>query len=128
MSFTRVVCTSLAMGWLGLGAPAGAAAKADRMTLTVSPEVALAPAYVRVRAYVQPDRENRGVEIVAESDDFHRSSVIALDGERAPRMTVVEYRGLPGGAYVVKATLFGSEREARAVRSRQVSVRPTWER
>ncbi|MBI3493384.1 MAG: hypothetical protein HY047_16630 [Acidobacteria bacterium] len=79
----------------------------ERLTMRVSPAVAFAPATVRVRATVEADPENRGIEIIAESPDFYRSSEIPLDGEHAPRTTIVEFRSLPGGTYEVTAVLIG---------------------
>ena len=75
------------------------------LAMAVSPNVAFAPATVRVRATVNANSENRAIQIVAESADFYRSSEIPLDGAQGPRTTVVEFRGLPGGTYRVTAIL-----------------------
>ena len=64
----------------------------ERLTLGVSPPVAFAPATVMVRATVEANPDNRAIQIVAESQDFYRSSEIPLDGDRAPRTSVVEYK------------------------------------
>ena len=77
----------------------------ERLKMGVSPAVAFAPATVRVRATVEVNPENRAIQIVAESPEFYRSSEIPLDGEHAPRTTIVEFRSLPGGAYIVTAVL-----------------------
>jgi hypothetical protein len=94
----------------------------ERMTLKVSPAVAFAPANLSVRTMIEADSENRGVEIVAESTEFYRSSQIQLDGEHAPRTTTFEFRSLPPGAYEVKATLLGSGGAALATVRQQVNV------
>ena len=57
----------------------------ERMTLKVSPAIAFAPANLIVRAMIEADAGNRAITIVAESDDFYRSSQIQLDGDHAPR-------------------------------------------
>jgi hypothetical protein len=89
----------------GLPGPLGASAD---LTLQVSPHVAMAPARVVIRARVARDAENRAIEIVADSEKFFRSSYIQLDGERAPAVTEVALRDLPGGEYQVSVSLFGS--------------------
>lgn len=99
--------------------PAGAS---QHLTLKVSPSVSFAPANLVVRAMVETDVHNRAVEIVAESDDFYRSSEIQLDGDKAPRTTTFEFRSLPPGAYEVKATLFGEGGSTRASVRQQITV------
>ncbi len=101
--------------------PAGAR-EHDRLTLRVSPSVCFAPANLVVRAIIPADPDNRAVEISAESPDFYRSSEIQLDGDRAPRTSVFEFRSLPPGNYEVKATLRGSTGEELASATRQVNV------
>src|SRR5689334_18557855 len=71
----------------------------ERITMKVSPAVAFAPANLVVRATIEADADNRAVEIVAESPDFHRSSEIQLEGDRAARTTTFEFRSLPPGTY-----------------------------
>jgi len=94
----------------------------DQLDLRVSPITAFAPATVRVHTIVEADAQNRAVEVVAESDNFYRSSEIPLEGELARRTTVLEFRSLPAGAYQVKATLLGMDRTERASVTREVSV------
>lgn len=99
--------------------PAGAG---ERMILKVSPAVAFAPANLIVRAFVEADADNRAIAVVAESDDFYRSSEIQLDGDHAPRTNTFEFRSLPPGTYSVKAMLIGRGSEPRATLRQQVSV------
>jgi hypothetical protein len=94
----------------------------EKLTLKVSPAVAFAPATLIVRAMVQADHDNRLVQIVAESNDFYRSSEVQLDGENAPHVNVFEFRSLPSGTYVVTATLRDSLGKARAAVRSQVNV------
>ena len=86
----------------------------ERITLKVSPAVAFAPANLIVRAMIVADPDNRAVEIIAESPDFYRSSMIQLEGERAARTSTFEFRSLPPGAYEVRANLIGANGEQRA--------------
>lgn len=99
--------------------PAGAG---EPMVLKVTPAVAFAPANLIVRAFVEADAENRAIAVVAESDDFYRSSEIQLDGDRAPRTNTFEFRSLPPGNYSVKAMLIGRRSEPRATLRQQVNV------
>lgn len=101
--------------------PVGAGV-AERLTIRVSPSVAFAPANLAVRATITADADNRAVEIVAESPEFYRSSQMQLDGDRAPRTTLFEFRSLPPGTYEVKAILRGSSGSERATVRQQVNV------
>jgi hypothetical protein len=94
----------------------------EPLMMTLSPPMSAAPATVRVRLIIEPDSSNRALEVVADSADFYRSSLIELDGERAPRMAVVEYRSLPGGDYVISGTLSDVTGHARAFVSREIVV------
>src|SRR5262245_46429598 len=53
----------------------------ERLTMRVSPAVSFAPANLIVRAFIEAHNENRAVAIIAESQDFYRSSEVQLDGE-----------------------------------------------
>ncbi len=101
-----------------LALPAGAG---DKLSMKVSPSVAFAPANLVVRAFVLQDADNRAIEVIAESEDFYRSSEIQLDGDKAPRTNVFEFRSLPTGTYQVSAVLIGSQGQRALVRS-QVNV------
>jgi len=100
-------------------APLGAM---DRLAIRVSPSVAFAPANLVVRTTVQANEHNRRLEVIAESDDFYRSSVLELDGDRAPRTTVFEFRSMPVGTYHVRAELLGSDGQEIAYAQSQVNV------
>jgi hypothetical protein len=94
----------------------------ERLTLKVSPAVAFAPANLVVRATILADAENRAVEIVAESDDFYRSSQMQLEGEKAARTSMFEFRNLPSGTYEVRGNLLGADGRSRAMIRQQVNV------
>lgn len=107
----------------GLGAVAGSPVDAgEKLGLRVSASVAFAPADLVVRATVEADAGNRAIEVVAESADFYRASVIELDGDRAPRTNMFEFRSLPSGSYEVKAILFGGNGAERARARQAVNV------
>jgi len=109
----------LAFGALLLAYPASAA---DKLTVRVSPTVAFAPANLIVRAVVTQDAGNRAIAIIAESQDFYRRSEMELDGDKAPRTSVFEFRSLPSGSYQVSAVLIGQSGEQRALARAQVDV------
>jgi hypothetical protein len=108
-----------------LALPAISSGAEERLTMRVSPAVAYAPANLIVRTSVAADSANRSMEIIAESDDFYRSSEIQIDGERAAKTTQIEFRSVPGGAYSVTAILKGANGRARASARAQVRVMET---
>jgi hypothetical protein len=94
----------------------------QRLTLKVSPAVSFAPANLIVRATILADADNRAVEIIAESDDFYRSSQVQLEGDRAARTNMFEFRSLPPGTYEVRAILVGADGQSRAMVRQQINV------
>jgi hypothetical protein len=98
------------------------ASAGERMIMKVSPAVAFAPANLIVRAYVEADADNRAIAVIAESEDFYRSSEIQLDGDHAPRTSNFEFRSLPPGNYSVKAMLMGRGSEPLVTLRQQVNV------
>jgi hypothetical protein len=94
----------------------------EQLRIAVSPAVSFAPSRVDIRARVVPDAENRALEVIAESEDFYRSSLITLEGENAPATIMFAFRGLPGGEYVVSGILTDSGGRQRAIARRQVTV------
>ena len=94
----------------------------ERVGLHVTPWVALAPADLRVRATVEANKDNRSIEIIAESDSFYRSSEVDLEGEFAPRTTLIQFRSLPGGEYNVRAIVKGVNGHPLAVTQQIVRV------
>lgn len=94
----------------------------ERLTMTVSPAHSFAPANLRVYVRVEPNANNRALEIVAESDGFYRSSFVALDGERAPRTVLLEFRSLPSGDYEIRGVLADATGHERAHEREHVMV------
>lgn len=94
----------------------------SKLAIHVSPAVAYEPASLTIRLSVEPNADNRTLVVVAESQEFFRSSYLYLDGERAARTSVVSYRSLPAGDYQVRGTLLDSRGEARATVSHNVMV------
>ncbi len=90
--------------------------------MQVSPAVSFAPADLLIRTRLEPDVDNRGMVVIAESDDFYRSSEIQLEGDRAPRTVTFEFRSLPPGEYEVTAVVIGTDGQRRAVARSRVNV------
>jgi hypothetical protein len=80
----------------------------ESITIAVSPRQSIGPTNLTVRLRVEPRADNRALEIVADSGDFYRSSMIQLDGERAARTVFVEFRGVPSGEYQVSGAVYDS--------------------
>ena len=94
------------------------------ITMAVSPRQSIGPTNLTVRVRLQPSAENRALEIVADSGGFYRSSQIQLAGERAERMVVVEFRGVPSGDYQISGVLLNSLGRTRAIDRQQAFVLP----
>jgi hypothetical protein len=109
-------------GLLLLGAWPSAASEAIR--LRVSPAIAAEPARVTVQVSIEPDAENRVLEIAIDSGEFFRRSYVELEGDQAARTTTFEYRGLPAGAYEVRGALIGRDGRERMLVKRSVTVVP----
>jgi hypothetical protein len=92
------------------------------LAVRVSPAVSFAPANLVIRTQVDPDADNRSLEVVAESADFYRSSTVPLDGDRAPKTTQFEFRSLPPGEYAVSVIVTGADGRQRAVSRGQARV------
>jgi hypothetical protein len=111
-----ILCAVLLMlGGISIGA-------GGKISLKASPEISFAPARLTVRTAIEPDADNRALEIVIDSEDFYRSSLIQLEGDRAPRTSVVEFRDVPRGYYEISARLLGQNGESRAYERRIVDV------
>jgi hypothetical protein len=94
----------------------------EQLRIAVSPAQSFAPSNLNIRARVVPHDSNRLLQIVAESADFYRSSQVQLDGERAPATMMFEFRGVPGGEYLVYGILTDNGGRQRALAEQQVRV------
>lgn len=100
------------------------ASGSDALKLAVSPKQSFAPSNLHIRARVIPDPTNRVLEIVAESGEFYRSSKTQLEGDQAPAMISFEFRGVPGGDYMISGTLIDDKGKRRAVATEHVMIIP----
>jgi hypothetical protein len=118
MRFRDVILGSAIITILGV---ASGDATESRLRIEVSPRISSAPAAVTIRAIVKPDAANRGLQIVADSESYFRSSTISLDGANAAAVTETRLKNLPGGEYEVTVVLFEADGQ-RTVDRRQVMV------
>jgi hypothetical protein len=116
MKFRAIICG------LALTASSVTVGAGEKFTMKASPEISFAPALLTVRTVIEPDSDNRALEIVIDSEDFYRSSLIQLEGDQAPRTSVVQFRSVPGGSYMISARLLGQGGESRAYLRRVVDV------
>src|ERR1700682_6422818 len=122
MKFRVILCGLL------LTASALSVGAREKFTMKASPEISFAPAHLTVRTVVEPDPENRALEIVIDSPDFYRSSLIELEGDQAPRTSQVEFRGVPGGNYEISARLLNQSGDSRGYARRVIDVIPSGDR
>jgi hypothetical protein len=108
---------------IGLMMAATAAGEAHgSLSMRVSPATSFAPANLVIRMRVESDADNRAIEVIADGEDFLRSSMIQLEGDRAPKTTVFEFRSVPAGEYQVTASLIGADGQRRAMARTHVKV------
>ena len=118
MSIRISLCALAFMIWPAApGVDAGAP-----LAIMVNPTYSFAPASLRVHARLEPSPDNRTLEIAADSADFYRSSLVQLDGDRAPRVVTLEFASLPAGEYEVRGTLWDGGGHERACVRKQVIV------
>jgi hypothetical protein len=97
----------------------------EALTLAVTPAQSMAPATVRIRARVEPSAENRLLAIVADGEDYYRSSEFQLEGDQAPPTVELQLPSLPGGNYEIYAVLIDSAGHQRAIARQSARVLAT---
>jgi hypothetical protein len=101
---------------IGLLLASGASGASEKLLLRVTPNVSSAPSTVVVQATVARNADNRWLHIEAESGAFFRSSEVQLEGDKAPMITEIRLKNLPGGEYTVRAVLRDSSGAETVVR------------
>jgi hypothetical protein len=97
----------------------------EHLRVAASPLISFAPSNVRIQVRIVPSDENRALEVVAESGEFYRSSLVQLEGAGAPAAMLFEFRDLPGGEYHVYGILTDSAGGQRAVAHQTLKVLPS---
>ena len=90
----------------------------------VWPLRALAPAAVRIEVLIEANDANRALQIVVDSGEHYRSSMISLEGARAARFHSVQYRAMPAGQYGVEVLLIDQEGVMRAMERQWFEIIP----
>jgi hypothetical protein len=80
----------------------------QHLALRVSPIVAMAPAVLTIRTSIEPNDDNRSLNVVVDSGDYSTTSNIPLEGRNSARLSVIELKDVPSGLYEVRAVLMGS--------------------
>ena len=102
--------------------PSFASASRPQLDVRVTPRFALAPADVLIRVVIDPDDDNRQIEVAIESLLYYRSSMIDLEGARAPRVNELWFRQLRAGDYELRVLLLDAGGHQRAFVRRFVSL------
>jgi hypothetical protein len=117
-SWSRVAAC-VAIAWLS----ANQMTASDAVTVTVSPTVAHEPARITIFVSVEPDADNRALDVITESEDFFRRSYRQLEGDRSARTTTFEYNGIPAGDYEIRVVLIGVDGSPGAVAVAKMKIR-----
>lgn len=102
------LCAALALAALSFYPHQEIVHAAPRLTIEVTPHVAFAPANIVVTVMVEPDEENRFVQVVAESDDMYRASEAPTADKNERQRFRFELRRLVRGDYTVTAFVKGT--------------------
>jgi hypothetical protein len=97
----------------------------SRLSLVVSPAISFAPATLRVQVKLDRNADNRRLTVVAESEDYYRSSEVQLDGDRAPARIVIDFRSVPSGDYQVIGVLMDGRGHQLAATFERIRVMPS---
>jgi len=94
--------------------PRSLSASGTAIDLHATPLKAMAPADVFIRVVIDRDAGNRQIRVAMESGVYFRASTIELDGESAPRVTEIAFRGLPAGEYDLRVQVLDARGHERA--------------
>jgi len=94
----------------------------EPLRMTTSPSQSFAPAHLTIQVRIAPFAENGALEVLAQSEDFYRSSEIQLEGDRAPATIQFQFRAMPAGDYDVVGILKDRSGHKRSIVHSQVHV------
>lgn len=90
--------------WLG---PTASPAGVQPLTVKVRPTQCLDPCNVRVTVHIEPNEQNRRLELELYSEDYYRFSELDVQPPQASLATLeIWYRGLKEGDYELTAKLY----------------------
>jgi hypothetical protein len=85
------------------------------LSVRVSPAKSFAPSSLRVIARIEPSITNRSLTLIADGENFYRSSAIPLEGDQAPKIVDMQFPNLPSGEYRIVAVVTDAAGHERAV-------------
>jgi hypothetical protein len=94
------------------------------LSVKVTPLKSFAPAMLRVLVRIGPNANNRSLALIADGENFYRSSEVPLAGNAAPKLIEFSWPSLPEGEYSILAVLSDAAGRERAVAHESVSVIP----
>ena len=94
----------------------------EPLTITVTPLHSFAPSKMTVHARIEPSAANRSLTIVADGENYYRSSEISLEGSDAPKTIQMPLVNVPGGEYEISAVLLDASGNERAVAHQSATV------
>ena len=83
---------------------------------------------MRISAGIEPNADNRHLAVVADGEEFYRSSEIQLNGAEAPRAIELRFSSLPAGDYQIAAALIDSGEHVRANVRQTARILPSMSR
>jgi hypothetical protein len=85
------------------------------LSVKVSPVKSFAPSSLRVIARIEPSITNRSLTLIADGENFYRSSAFPLEGDQAPKIIDMQFPNLPSGEYRIVAVVTDAGGHERAV-------------
>jgi hypothetical protein len=92
------------------------------LNVRLSPSGGRAPSDLHIYVSIARRAENRFLRVSAESPDFFRSSEVPLNGQYSARVSVVKFRELPAGEYLIRAELVVANGRTANVETRAFQV------
>src|SRR5689334_11061359 len=86
--------------------------RTDSLSVTTTPRYSQQPARVTIHIRHDPEPDDRGMTVEADSADFLRSSTFPLDGAESSRLHTVVLKALPAGEYRVRVVVHRNGDEA----------------
>jgi hypothetical protein len=98
------------------------AGEGEAVRIRVSPHTAFAPADLFIQVTVEPNVDNRLLEVTADSGDFLQRSERQIEGDSGPRVSQFRFRGLPAGEYEVRARVLAYNGRSRGIARNSVTI------
>ena len=100
----------------------GAAGANEPLALRVSPAFSFAPANLVIQAKVDPDADNRSMEVIADPPNSTARAPLRSKASALPRRADSSFAACRLVSYQITATLVGADGRQRAIARQQVKV------